>query len=177
MDNSFFAYLEQLEVMVFFSGYPLLYAVTIFIAADHQLKRNFSRRIVRLLPFAYALVGTLYLGLQLKNLYPDYSVEKIKGSFQQPWLMSWALLSVVFWIPSLGKKPVFSLVHSLVLFFFLAIELFVQLSSSADKNTFRNDMKIYTVSLLLNVGAFALIVFLLFLFAHLKKRLKYSACN
>ena len=173
MDNNFFTYLQQLELMAFFSGYPLIYAVTLFIAGNQQLKNNFKSRIVALLPFAYALVGTLYLGFQLKNLYPDYSIENIKLTMQQPWLITWGLLSILFWIPAPGKKTVLSLIHSLVFFFFLIRDLFLQLSaSSADKNIVRNDMKIYTYSLLLNLGAFALIVLLSFLFAYYKKRLR-----
>ena len=173
MDDIFFAYLQRLELMAFFSGYPLLYAVTLFIAENQQLKNNFKSRIVSLLPFAYALVGTLYLGLQLKNLYPDYSIENIKLTMQQPYLKIWGLLAILFWIPAIAKKPILSLLHSLVFFFFLVRDLFLQLSaSSADKNIVRNDMKIYTDSLLLNMGAFALIVLLSFLFTHYKKRLR-----
>lgn len=173
MDNSFFVYLQQLELMAFFSGYPLIYAVTFFIAGNQLLKNNFKSRMVSLLPFAYALVGTLYLGLQLKNLYPDYSIENIKLTIQRPYLIIWALLSILFWIPALGKKTVLSLIHSLVFFFFLVRDLFLQLStSSADKNIVRNDMKIYTASLLLNLGAIALIVLLSFLYTHYKKRFR-----
>lgn len=178
MDNSFFAYLQQLELMFFFSGYPLIYAFTLFIAGNQQsdsyrIKNSFKRRIVSVLPYAYALVGTLYLGLQLKNLYPDYSLENIKLLMQQPYLVTWGILSILFWIPALSKKKVLSLIHSLVFFFFFVRDLFLQLSaSSADKSIVRNDMKIYTISLLLNLGAFALIVLLSFLFTHQKKRLR-----
>ncbi len=170
MDNSFFAYLQQIELMAFFSGYPLIYAVTLFMAGNQQSKNNFKRRIVSLLPFAYALVGTLYLGLQLKNLYPDYSIENIKHTIQQPWLITWGLLSILFWVPALAKKIVVSLIHSLVFFFILVRHLFLQLSaSSADKDMAGNDMKIYTVSLLLNLGALALVALLSFLITRYKK--------
>jgi hypothetical protein len=125
MSDNFFAYLERLELMAFFSGYPLLYAVALFIAGNRQLRNNFKSRLISLLSFAYALVGTLYLGLVLKNLYPDYSIENIKLTMQQPWLIIWGLLSIFFWIPALGKKPVFSLIHSLVFFFFLVRDLFL----------------------------------------------------
>lgn len=171
MNNNFFVYLQQLEMMAFFSGYPLLYAFIFFILGNKQSKPDFNKKIASLLPLAYALVGTLYLGLQLKNLYPDYSFENIKLSMQQPLLVIWGLLSIFFWIPVLGKKPFFSLIHSLVFFFFLVRDLFLQSStSSPDKNIIRNDMKIYTDSLLLNIGAFAFIVLLFFLFTFYKKR-------
>ena len=172
MDNSFFAYLHRLELMAFFSGYPLLYTVTLFIAGTQQFKSNFKNRVVPLLPFAYALVGTCYLGLQLKNLYPDYSIESITLTIQQPYLVTWGLLSILFWIPTLAKKTVLSLLHSLVFFFLLVIDLSSQLSSGTDKDTIRNDMKIYTVSLLLNLIAISFMVLLSFLYTRNKKRLR-----
>ncbi|HXB44081.1 MAG TPA: hypothetical protein VNV85_08500 [Puia sp.] len=173
MDSNFFAYLQRLEMMAFFSGYPLIYFVILYLSGNQQSKNNFRNNLSSLLPFAYALLGTLYMVLQLKNLYPDYSFENIKLRVHQPYLKIWGLLSILFWIPALGKKPVFSLLHSLVFFFFLVLDLFFQLfSSSADRNILRNDMKIYTGSLILNLIAFAMIVFASFLKAYYKKYLK-----
>jgi len=174
MDDSFFAYLQRLELMAFFSGFSLLYAVIIVFAGNKQPKTSFRNRLVPLLPFAYALVGILFLGFQLRNWYPDYSFENIKNSTQQPWLMLWGLLSVLFWIPVIAKKPVFSLLHSLVFFFFLLRDLVKQFSATtSDKNVIRNDMKIYTDSLLLNLAAFAFIALLAFLVTRFNKRIKY----
>lgn len=171
MDNSFFAYLQKLELMAFFSGYPLLYAFIFFITGNKQTKNNFRSKVVPLLPFAYALTGTLYLGLQLKNLYPDYSFETIKLTIQQPWLFTWGLLSILFWIPALGKKPVLSLLHSLVFFFFLVRDLFLHsFQSSAGNDVVRNDMKIYTDSLLLNLGALILVILISLLITRFKKQ-------
>ena len=170
MDNSFFAYLQQLELMAFFLGYPLLYAFIFFIAGNKRLRNNFKRRIISVLPYVYPLLGTLYLGLQFKNLYPDYSFENIKLSMQQPWLIGWGLLSIFFWIPALGKKIFLSLIHSLVFFYFLARDLFLQLSASAiNESIVKNDMNVYTNSLLLNTGVFTIILLLSFLFIRNKK--------
>ena len=167
MDNSFFAYLQQLELMVFFSGYPLLYAITLFIAGQQKLQNILTERLVSVLPFAYAMVGTLYLGYLLKNLYPDYSFENIKQGIQLPWLVAWGLLSVLFWTPALAKRKVLSLLHSLVFFFILIKDMLLQ--SSADNSILKNDMNVYTTSLLLNVGILTLIVLLSFLFPHHKR--------
>jgi hypothetical protein len=171
MENSFFAYTQRLELLAFFSGYPLIYTVILFIAGNQQIKNNFKSRVIFLLPFAYALVGSLYLGLQLKNLYPDYSIENIKLTIQQPCLVSWGLLSILFWIPALAKKATLSLLHSLVFFFFVVRDLFLQLTAPANNDVIRNDMKIYTDSLLLNLGAVTSIVLLFFLYTRYKKRL------
>lgn len=171
MSDSFFAYLQQLELMAFFSGYPLLYAVTVFFTGRPTGKKNnFIHRIDSLLPFAYALVGTLFLGFQLNKFYPGYSVENIKKTIQYPWLTAWALLSTLFWIPAPGKTKVLSLVHSLVFFFFIIKDLYLQLTvSAADGDMVRNDMRIYTESLLLNLIALTLIVFISFLLMRKKK--------
>lgn len=169
MDNSFFAYLQRLELMAFFSAYPLIYAAIRVIAGNS--KREVLKELPSRLPFAYALVGTFYLGLQIKNLYPDYSVENIQLTIQQPWLLIFGLLSILFWIPFFGKKPVLSLIHSLVFFFFLVSDIFLQISaSSVDKNIVRNDMKIYSGSILLNLIALILVILISFLITRIKKQ-------
>ena len=157
--------------MAFFSGYPLLYTLIFFLAGSKVLRDNFKERIVSLLPISYALMGTLYLGLQLKNLYPDYSVENIKLSIQQPYLITWGLLSILFWIPAIARKKVLSLLHSLIFFLFLITDLLLQLTnSSAYMNNVANDMNVYTTSLLLNLISFGFIVLLSYLFSRYKIR-------
>jgi len=171
MNNDFLSTISRLELMAFFSGYPLIYALTLVMAGNDLLKEKFGGRIIRLLPFAYALVGTLFLGFQLKKLFPDYSIEHIKLTIQQPYLVMWGLLAVLFWIPALSKKIILSLIHSFVFFFFLASDLFLQLTSSqANNNMVKNDMEVYANSLLLNLGAFAILIALFYLFTSLKKR-------
>jgi hypothetical protein len=162
MDNSFFAYLKQIELMVFFSGYPLVYAISVFIATLLNPGNNFSNRLVSVLPFAYALLGTLYLGFLLKILSPDYSIEHLRNTIQQPYLVGWGLLSILFWIPALAKKTVLSLLHSLIFFFILLKDLFSQVSLSSN-SIIKNDMNVYTTSILLNTGSLALMILLSYL--------------
>ncbi|MEO7983412.1 MAG: hypothetical protein ABI688_04950 [Bacteroidota bacterium] len=173
MDNSFFSYLQQLESMAFFTGYPLLYAVILFIAGNKGAKDRIQSWLFFLLPFSYALVGTLYVCFQFKNLYPDYSIENIKLNIHQPLLLAWGFLAILFWVPAISKKPVLSFIHSLVFFFFLAKDLmFHFLGSSSNKYIVRNDMKIYTDSLLLNSAAFVVVVLTQFLFTYCRKRFR-----
>ncbi len=170
MGNSFFAYLQQLELMAFFSGYPLLYAVIVYTGEDKRSRSRFKNRTVSVLPFAYALTGTLYLGLQLKKLYFNYSSGNIKQMMHLPWLMIWAFLSILFWIPAVSKKKELSLIHSLIFFFFLLKDMVLQFASSADGNILKNDMRIYTISLLLNLCAFILLVLLSFFISQNKNK-------
>lgn len=174
MDDQFINYLGRLESMAFFSGYPLLYAFLFLIAGNFKSASKRKYPLFPLLPFAYALVGTLYLALQLRNLYPDYSLFNIKQSIGQPYLTIWGISAMIFWIPSLAGKPILSLLHSFVFFYFLVKDILTQLFVvSADKHILRNEMKLFTDSLLLNIVAMVAIILLNLILIRLK-RLKKS---
>jgi len=163
METSFFAYMQQLELIAFWAGYPLLYAVANVISGK-QDSRNYNQ-IRFLLPVSYALVGILYLGLQLRTLYPNYSLSHIRTSIQHPYWTGWALLSILFLIPFFRKKPFLSLLHSLPFFFLLCRDLYLNtIDAQPDYNVAQNDMKTYTDSLLLQLGAFVFIA-IVYLFA------------
>ena len=162
MDQSFFAYLELLELLLFFSGYPLVYLLIKSFAEFPVVKRIFKNNIIDLLPVAYAIVAVLFLGLQLKNMYPDFSFEHLKVNNQLPFLKIWALLSVLFFIPLFNRKPVYSLLHSLVFFYFIIKDLFLHITGTSRMDLLKNDMNIYSYSLLINLATFLLILFVQF---------------
>jgi hypothetical protein len=172
MDDNFLAYLDRLEILTFFSGYPMVYALILVLAGNQPAKPGIRNKLPSLLPFAYALIGILYLGLQLRNLYPDYSVEHIQQSFQQPYLKFWGLLAILFWIPAISRKKMVSLLHSLVFFYLLVKDLFYEQfqATSFDNNVVKNNMKIYTASLILNLVALVFITVLYWLFTYYNKR-------
>ena len=119
MGSSIFTYAQQLEMLIFFSGYPLVYFLVRFFIRRASFKNVNPATLVSILPFAYALTGTLYLSFQIKNLSPDYTVENLKIRIQQPYLFIWALLSLLFWVPAFSKRQIISVLHSLVFFFII----------------------------------------------------------
>jgi hypothetical protein len=162
--------MEQLEMLVFFSGYPLVYYLVWFLARRASLKNVSAAALVSILPFAYALIGTIYLGLQLKNLYPVYTIENIRHRIQQPYLIIWALLSLLFWIPAISKRQLLSVYHSLVFFFIIIKDLYFQLAGfTSDRSILRNDMKLYTVSIFLNLAAFIILSLPYYILSQRKK--------
>ena len=169
MDNSFFNYLDWLVLMGFFSGYPLIYLVFRYIGDNNRIKSRFKINIGTLLPYAYALVGILYLGLLLKNLYPVYTSENIMSAMQGPFLKIWGLLSILFFIPALNKKPVYSLLHSLVFFLLLVWDILQNYFNSAEKSKIKNDMNVYTNSLIINSAVVVFIILFYFLLRVIKK--------
>ena len=171
MPDSLFTYAEWIELESFFSGYLLVYAIIYLFAANREA-RNFSKtRLLPKLPLAYACMGTLYFGLQMKNMYPDYTMNHFAGSTQLLYLKIWGLLSILFWIPALRKKPVYSLLHSLVFFFLLVKSFYLQFFTHTGSNDLaRNNMKIYSASILLNLAALILVTLVSFLIARFKKQ-------
>lgn len=171
MPDSFFAYAEWIELETFFSGYLLVYAIIYLVASNRPVTGFVKIKLLPKLPLAYAFAGTLYLGLQLKNAYPDYTIEHLTAGIQLPYLRIWGLLSILFWIPLLRKKAVFSLLHSLVFFFLLMKSLYLQfISSSPGNDMARNNMKIYSVSIILNMVALILVTLVSLRIARFKRR-------
>jgi len=165
MGNEMITYFDRLELLAFFSGYPLIYFIILSFVGNKS-KTAIKDNLIRCLPLGYALTGALYWGLQSKNLYPDYSLAQI----QFPILKIWGLLAILFWLPVFRKKVIISLLHSLVFLYLILKTIFFQLfSKSTDKDFFKNDMKIYFDSILLNTATFIAIVILFLLIQRLKK--------
>jgi hypothetical protein len=84
MGNDFFSYLDRLESMAFFTAYPLVYSIVLFIIKERLNKFPvLMNRLVRLLPMSYALT-VCFFGVPVKNLYPDYSLKNVGALFQFP---------------------------------------------------------------------------------------------
>lgn len=162
MDNDIILFIEKLQLMIFFLGYPLLFTLLFSFTNSKESKfNNFFKTLYFLLPSSYFVLGLLFVGLVFKNLFPDYSLNNFFQQFKFPYLTLWASLALLFCIDFLNKRPIYSLLHSLI-FFSLLLKDF----SSASNEIIRNDMKIYTISLLINLGSLLLIFLMNWLWKH-----------
>ncbi|MEO8173166.1 MAG: hypothetical protein ABI581_08790 [Sediminibacterium sp.] len=170
MNPDFFTYIEQLELVAFFAGYPLIFAIVRFLAVEPRMGSfELIRKLSILLPYAYALTATLYLGMVLNNMYPHYSLLAFREQFSTNYLKLWGVVAIFFWIPALGKKSFLSVLHSLVFFFLLLADMFRHINSIAD-GRISNDMKMYTNSLLLNTATLAITAAAYFILNKMRKR-------
>jgi hypothetical protein len=159
MDNSFAAYLLYLELVIFFSGYPLCYALLEFISGKIK-----SLQAELFLSYSYAFSGTLYIGLQFRKWYYASSYHELQLFELQPFLTAWAFLSLLFWLPFFRRKAWMALLHSFVFFFLFLRNLFSQVSGdSPNDDMLRNNMKIYSISLLLHSCIFLLVLFFFYI--------------
>jgi hypothetical protein len=159
LGDSFAIYIEQLELLTFFSGYPLLYSIVQFIyRGPAGNTTSFSESLKKSLTPAYALSATLFLGLVLKEYYSDSTNKMFAHSSFMVILRIWGILAVLFWIPALGKRPVYALLHSLPFFFLFGRDLLTGITAGSGNDFIRNDMKIYTISFLINLITLLLLI-------------------
>ena len=151
MGDDLLEYMDRLQLMAFFSGYPLVYALVMVFHGSANKPNKFAGRLVSSLPYSYALCATAYIGLFLRDCYPDYSWTNIQAQLGNPYLKIWGMTGACFWIYPLNRKPFLCLLHSLVFFFFIVRDLYIHLTSTPIRDTIRNDMSIFTDSLLLNL--------------------------
>jgi hypothetical protein len=162
MGESLVKYVEWVELQTFFSGYILVYVLVFWSKIYPRFAGLFKNNLLKKLPLAYALTGTFYLGLQLKNAYPDFQVHL---SF----LKIWGLTSILFWIPALQRKPMYSFIHNSIFFILLVYDSCAQLISPSGSRDFAmNNIKIYCISFLINLTALLLMHFILLINKHVK---------
>lgn len=169
MGNSFFYYIERLELISFFAGYPLIYALVHLLASFQKSEQTIGKlNWVSLLPYTYALIGSLFIGLVIDNMNGNFSIENIIAQFSS-FIKIWGFLSLVFWIPLFVKKPIYSLLHSLLFFSLVIKDFFIPDANNTIEKTISNDMRVYSISLALNLGALLVIGLISWVTNKLKK--------
>lgn len=164
MNDDFFLYLEKLEYLVFFSGYPILYALIMAMQQTDAAKNRFLSLMARLLPYGYALTGTLYLGYCADKLYPDMSWQSWKLLLSHSWLTPWAISVNLFWIRLLSRKNLISLLHSLPFLYLLISDLARYYADKGGISRPTNEMRMYGISILIHVVILLFITSFAFLF-------------
>lgn len=146
-------FFQRFELLGFFAGYPLFFALVYFAAGFN--KRAFTSKWQKLSPLltsSYALVGALFLLFVLWPLFQGQVVQA--GSITMIMLKAWGITAMLFWIPSLRRLPFISLLHSLIFFGLILIDIFSGTNSAPGRDQVRNDMRVLTDSLLLNTLTF-----------------------
>jgi len=163
MDNDIFSYLARLEIMVFFVGYPIIYAIIYFLASEFCKKSKAIISLLKeLLPFGYAVSTSLFLGFIIKKIYIGYELGVPVNKLDHPFLILFGLLALLLWLRPVRKFAVLSLIHSLVFFYFIPRDIFLNFSSEGN-DIVKNDMNILTTSLLLNATCLLIVLLIHFL--------------
>jgi hypothetical protein len=157
MGADLLTFLQRCELLGFFAGFPVLFAI-IYVASSWMqgiptLRWEKSKA---LLPASYALVGTLFL---LSLIWPVLLGQPLRaGSLSITALRAWGLLAMLFWIPRLRRLPFCALLHSLVFFALIAVDILTGHSTASGRDQIRNDMSLLTDSMLLHAVTFAIVL-------------------
>ena len=169
MGNSFFYYIERIELISFFAGYPLIYAFIHLLVSLQKPEQTIVKHTwVILLPYAYALTGSLFIGFVIDNMNGNYAKENVIAQFSS-FIKIWGFLSLVFWIPLFAKNPVYSLLHSMVFLSLVIKDFFIPNFNNTIQKTISTDMTVYTISLILNLGTLLVMGLLTWVSKKLKK--------
>ncbi len=164
MENDLIVQMAKLELLVFFSGYALIFAIISLLTDIKSLKpTSLIVRLYRLLPLSYAFVGALFLGFVLKSGYENAQFSQVTHLFDVSPLQIIGLLSLLFFIPVFRKLPILSLLHSLIFFFLILKDLVLYLKEAINTEVIKNDLNILLISISLN-GCTLGVVYLLLVF-------------
>lgn len=170
MDENIFAYFELLEVMAFFAGYAIVYAL-LHVLADFRNKK-FNEGIslaLPLLPLSYVLTGLLFLGYLIKGVVLVNNQVDGPIHIDIPILHYVGLLSLLFWIPFLRKRAWLSLLHSLFFFSYICIDLVKYMGNKIGVQILQNDMKVLLDSVLISSFSLVCLVLLSYTWTRMKK--------
>ncbi len=169
MPDTLDGYMEWIMLETLFSGYLLVFSLLYIVSAYQGERGFFKRRIMPLLPLTYALMGTIFWGLQLKIGHSYNTFQHFVFSLQYPFLHGWALVSILFWIPFLRKRPILSALHSSIFFGLMVKDMFVESPDKlVDNSSPGNDLKIYSAS----IGIYVTALLFLLLCSQLIYRIK-----
>jgi hypothetical protein len=140
------AYMQRLELLAFFAGYPLLFTLAYLGAKIFPSRRTTD--VFSLAPAAYALTATLFIVRQVFYASDPFTLSILA-------LKIWAYIAILFWLPNLRKRRFLSLLHSFVFFGLIVFDIATGFLTPSGRDQIANDMKILTDSLLLNTASLA----------------------
>jgi hypothetical protein len=156
--NDLFTYFEKLELVAFFSGFPLLYLIARYsLQVFNKTAINGLKAIVDKLPKAYALTSLLYVGMKINQSLP---LTALNFNFLSAFLYykCWAFLGLIFFHPYFSKKPFYSFFHSLVFIGLVIFDFISYYRQQIGIEVIHNEMRLYFLSLLLNLCTLTIIL-------------------
>ena len=164
--NDFFTYIEKLELVAFFAGYPLVYFFILLLSNTSFIKYSLREGLIKGLSNAYVIVVFLYIGMKLNHTYNEFNGQGISWNYNHLnfYLKTWAFLGVLFLFRPFKSKPVLLLLHSLVFFIIVAIDILLFMNHKIQIEVVHNEMRLYFLSVLLHLTCiFSVIIYYLLL--------------
>ena len=146
--NNFFTYIDKLELIAFFSAFPLFYFLIIsFYTKPLTAKFKFLKSIPTLISNTYATMTVLYMGMKLNQLYLQNTFATIQIQYLTTIfiLKCWTVFGFLFFFNFFRTKPLIALAHSSIYFLILFIDFFQYYNRQIDIEVFHNEMRLYII--------------------------------
>lgn len=164
MGSDLMTLLQRFELLTFFAGYPFLYILVALIAGWRTDAAGVGmQKLPMLLPTSYAMAGTLFL------MFLIWQANR-PASFPISALRLWGVLAMTFWLPALRNRRILPLLHSLVFFGLIALDIIMGLSTPAGRDQIHNDMTICSISFLLHATVFVFLLLAVFVRRTIRRR-------
>ena len=158
--NSFFNYIDKLELIAFFSAFPLFYFLIIsFYSKPLILKFKFLKLLPVLVSMTYATMTVLYLGMKLNQWYLQSLISHIQIDYFTIlfFLKLWVVLGLLFFFHFFQTKPILALAHSSIYFLILLIDFFQYYHHQIQAEVFHNEMRLYIIGFFANSILFSIL--------------------
>lgn len=112
----FFSVFWWIYFCIFFTGYPLIYALLYLTGKSKNMYGLTAEKIHPMLPLTYAFVATCFWIMMIGTGKMSFIIHKIASVAPAALVITYGLTALLFWLPFFRKKTYLSLLHSLPLF-------------------------------------------------------------
>jgi hypothetical protein len=146
------SYIEKLELVAFFSAFPLIYLIARVISTQLSFNKKWLLNLYYNISLAYAITTLLYTGMKLNQVYQNHFFAFDFYNFNT-YLKIWSLLGLLFFIPFFRRKMSWTFIHSLPFLGLIIFDFFAFYKSQTGVEVLHNEMRLYFVSAILNIAS------------------------
>lgn len=159
--NDLFIYIEQVELIAFFSGLPVIWVLSNLFFRSKPFDTTL---LYQILPYVYGILSVLYVGMKLNAYWTNLFAGWFFGNYWHIFLKFWAISAIFFLLPiqhNFFKRC--SFFHSLVFYAILAKDLILFFNNRLSAELIRNEWEMHLLSIVL-AAVLACILYCLFRF-------------
>ena len=148
-----FSYFEKLELIAFFSAFPMFYVLVHFVSNDLNIKKRWVANMPKTMPLTYAIITLLYLGMKIHQMFEVHSLNLDWGNMLA-YFKIWVVLGLLFFLPYFREKKSWSLLHSLPFTIIILVDFARFYNHQVSQDYIHNEMRLYFTSFMIAMSVF-----------------------
>lgn len=148
--NDLNTYIEKLELVTFFSAFPLVYLLIQFIATEFSLNKKWIINLNANITTVYPIISLLYIGMKLNQVYQSHFFA-IDWYEYNTYLKIWSFTAIIFFIPFFKKKKEWTFIHSIPYVLLIVLDIINYYRNQIGVEVIHNEMRLYFISTILNL--------------------------